>query len=120
MTIDKKLNLKPFDLQKALAGEPVVTRDGREAKVFVYAENNSDSSQLLGAVKEEDGSWEPTDWFASGSFDERAQGATNYDLFMAPKTKTMWMAYDPKERKGQHYATNLFNSEKELCEAPMN
>lgn len=33
---EKKLNLKPFDLQKAKEGKPVCTRDGRKARVICF------------------------------------------------------------------------------------
>ena len=33
---EKKLNLKPFDIQKAREGEPVYTRDGRKARIVCY------------------------------------------------------------------------------------
>lgn len=33
---DNKLNLKPFDLQKAREGKPVCTRDGRKARIICF------------------------------------------------------------------------------------
>lgn len=33
---EKKLNLKPFDLQKAKEGKPVRTRDGRKARIVCF------------------------------------------------------------------------------------
>ena len=33
---EKKLNLKPFDIQKAKAGKPVCTRDGRKARIICF------------------------------------------------------------------------------------
>ena len=33
---EKKLNLKPFDLQKAREGKPVCTRDGRKARIICF------------------------------------------------------------------------------------
>lgn len=33
---DNKLNLKPFNLQKAKAGKPVCTRDGRKARIVCF------------------------------------------------------------------------------------
>lgn len=33
---EKKLNLKPFDLQKAKEGKPVCTRDGRKARIICF------------------------------------------------------------------------------------
>ena len=33
---EKKLNLKPFDIQKAREGKPVCTRDGRRARIICF------------------------------------------------------------------------------------
>jgi len=33
---EKKLNLKPFDIQKAKEGKPVCTRDGRKARIICF------------------------------------------------------------------------------------
>ena len=33
---EKKLNLKPFDLEAAKAGKPVCTRDGRKARIICF------------------------------------------------------------------------------------
>ena len=33
---EKKLNLKPFDLEAAKAGKPVCTRDGRPARIICF------------------------------------------------------------------------------------
>lgn len=33
---ERKLNLKPFDLQKAREGKPVCTRDGRKARIICF------------------------------------------------------------------------------------
>ena len=33
---EKKLNLKPFDIQKAREGKPVCTRDGRKARIIYF------------------------------------------------------------------------------------
>lgn len=33
---EKKLNLKPFDIQKAREGKPVCTRDGRKARIICF------------------------------------------------------------------------------------
>ena len=33
---EKKLNLRPFDLEAAKAGKPVCTRDGRKARIICF------------------------------------------------------------------------------------
>lgn len=37
---EKKLNLKPFDIEAAKAGKPVCTRDGRKARIICFDLNN--------------------------------------------------------------------------------
>ena len=37
---ERRLNLKPFDLQKAKEGKPVCTRDGRKARIICFDVNN--------------------------------------------------------------------------------
>ena len=42
----KKLNLKPFDLQKAREGKPVCTRDGRKARIICWDRIDSTGCNL--------------------------------------------------------------------------
>ncbi len=76
---------KPFNLQDALAGNPVVTRDGRAVKIAGY---NPDAGvgqyhQVIGWLDSkvkgfnESGSWNGT--------------MSDNDLFMAPETKDVWV-----------------------------
>ena len=39
---EKKLNLKPFDIQKAREGKPVCTRDGRKARIICFDLKNEE------------------------------------------------------------------------------
>lgn len=39
---EKKLNLKPFDLEAAKAGKPVCTRDGRKARIISFDRHGED------------------------------------------------------------------------------
>ena len=43
---EKKLNLKPFDLQKAKEGKPVCTRDGRKARIICFDRIDSTGCNL--------------------------------------------------------------------------
>lgn len=69
--------MKPFDLKKALAGEPVLLRDGSKAIIFycipdLYKneEGNSLSFPVIGLVLDQDGyvSHSPTSWRGDGSY----------------------------------------------------
>jgi len=82
-------NMKPFDLQKALDGEPVVTRDGRMVKIAGYNKDAFELSRVAGWVIGEYGvgCWGP-DGMVHG-VDE-----CNLDLFMAdpePVIKEGWV-----------------------------
>lgn len=73
--------LKPFDLQKALAGDKVVTRDGRAVISVRYARY-----PLIVVVSGETlyGCTETGRYYENQLSNEK-------DLFMAPKTKTVWV-----------------------------
>lgn len=47
---EKKLNLKPFDLEAAKAGKPVCTRDGRKARIICFDLKN-DEYPIVAAVE---------------------------------------------------------------------
>jgi hypothetical protein len=70
--------MKPFNLQAALAGAKVVTRDGREVKIAGYSK---DVNSLLG-------------WIGSGVYQWTGGGqniADKNDLFMAPIERKEWI-----------------------------
>ena len=75
---------KPFNLQEALAGKPVVTRDGRKVKIAAYNPEAHKMHEIIGWA--DSGS---RSWYKDGSFD----GTENHgaDLFMAPETKDVWV-----------------------------
>ena len=69
--------MKPFDLEAAKRGEPIVTRDGRKAKFVAYvpeAKNPSVIALISGEV---------TIFGGKGNFDADFE-ATQHDLFMSP------------------------------------
>lgn len=70
--------MNKFDLQKALAGEPVVTRDGRE--VTQVTSFNAKSAFCLAAVV--DGAIVKFTWNGKHSLSSES----NHDLFMVAKT----------------------------------
>lgn len=68
--------MKAFDLEKALAGEKVVTRGGKEVTQLTLFEA-SDDHPLAGVV---DGKMES--FTEDGVFTMLCEGASRYDLFM--------------------------------------
>ena len=77
--------MKPFDLEAAKAGAPMVTRDGRPAKFIAHVEEAHPNQRLLVLIGEhvcknfEDGGYMPPD------------NESDYDLFMAPVKRTVWV-----------------------------
>ena len=77
--------MKKFDLEKALAGEPVVTRDGRRVSQLTLFNIVNAPMVLYGVIDGNLYSWSR----------EGTAGSTNsskrHDLFILPIEKTYWM-----------------------------
>ena len=73
--------MKPFDLEAAKRGEPLITRDGREAHFKVHC-----ADEVMAVVS---GIWR--------AFTEQGErysgGVSTLDLFMAPKKRTVWVNF---------------------------
>lgn len=75
--------MNPFDLQKALAGDPVITRDGNPVTQITFFKDAMGDT-IAGVV---DGYVEL--WREDGRF--YSMDSSEKDLFMAPKTKEGWI-----------------------------
>jgi len=101
------MNLKPFDLQRALAGDPVVTRAGSIVKELHYFETIP--YQKLCCVVNgciltftDDGHY-----YRDGKDDD-------HDLFMLPQKKTYWVnIYRCDIANNNVYVRGLFDTEEE-------
>ena len=97
--------MKPFDLEKALAGEPVVTREGIPATDFRYYKSEKSGFTLCALV---DG--------IVGMFTADGYSRTDNmsDLFMATVSRTMWgVLYRSDYTGGLHLLPNLYHTEEE-------
>ena len=86
---ENKLNLKPFDIQKAREGKPVCTRDGRKARIICF--DRIDAKPILALVRSTDGKGENVfDYFVSG---KRLANAleSDLDLMMLHEKKEGWI-----------------------------
>lgn len=110
--------MKPFDLQKALAGEPVVLRGGRKAFVTCdlrrYFKNTVSDKKLIGIVAMED---DPNSfsvssrWYDSGAYhDTETNEETDYDIigmWEEPKKQIsiedLPKPFKPKSGDGYYY-----------------
>lgn len=78
--------MKPFDLEAAKAGAPLVTRDGRPAKFIAHVAEAHPNQRLLVLV---DGDVHIR--FDNGQFDSSSDAMSDHDLFMAPVKRTVWV-----------------------------
>lgn len=76
---------KPFNLQEALSGKPVVTRDGRAVKIAGYNPEAADKSLVVLGWAEGN----IVSWCEDGLYIEDDENPV--DLFMAPETKDVWV-----------------------------
>lgn len=83
---EKKLNLKPFDLEAAKAGKPVCTRDGRKVRIICFdAECNKPIVALIYDCNKET----VFQYLKSGRF--FVDQIDKYDLMMLPRKKERWL-----------------------------
>ena len=87
---ENKLNLKPFDIQKAREGKPVCTRDGRKARIICF--DAKDTQPIIGLYEKNiDGI--VREYLCSYHTDGRMYDDQNtgYDLMMSPEKKEGWV-----------------------------
>jgi hypothetical protein len=77
--------MKKFNLEKAVAGEKLVTRDGREVTEFVYFKTEKTDSPCCAIVGG------AALWFGTNGTAFGKDNPKQYDLFMAPKTRTVYV-----------------------------
>ena len=86
---EKKLNLKPLDIQKAREGYPVCTRDGRKARVLCYDFKQDEEYPILVAVENKDGK-ECALLYSNDGISEMYKSSNN-ELVMFPEKKEGWI-----------------------------
>ena len=86
---ENKLNLKPFDIQKAREGKPVCTRDGRKVRVLCYDFKQNEEYPILVAVENKDGK-ECALLYSNGGISEMYKSSNN-ELAMLPEKKEGWV-----------------------------
>ena len=85
---EKRLNLKPFDLEAAKAGKPVCTRDGSKARIICFDYKSSDDYSIIALVDNGDNEI-PYKFSKEGKFNPNCTDA--YDLMMLPEKKEGWI-----------------------------
>lgn len=79
------MKLEKFDLEKAIHGAKVVTRDGREVKELTVFENLKIYS-LVGILDNQ-----LQTWTKQGIFNADHAGENRVDLFLAVEPQTKWV-----------------------------
>jgi hypothetical protein len=77
--------MKPFNLERALAGDPVVTRDGRPVKIAGYNPDAFDGKKVIGWVGKDAEMWNENGQYYGSAY------ACNFNLFMAPTERKEWI-----------------------------
>lgn len=102
---ENKLNLKPFDIQKAREGKPVCTRDGRKARIICFNRKGDMPITALITNKDiEDNDTEEVHFYYKDGRCNQFQ-KYRYDLMMLPEKRSGWA----KIRKD----VNLYNTKEE-------
>ena len=77
--------MKPFNLEQALAGKPVMTREGRKVVRIFYAEEACENSQVICVF--ETGVVFP--YYKDGTY---TNSSSVHELVMAPTKKEGWIS----------------------------
>ena len=114
---EKKLNLKPFDIQKAREGKPVCTRDGHKARIICFDYNGETGDYpIVALVHYNKGNkcYERVLKYTSdGLFNKYGDCQHNEDLMMLPEKKEGWVnvykerCYESKEEAISCRACNM-------------
>lgn len=86
--------LKPFNLKKALAGDPVVTRDGRKVPEIYEFEKCNSITNIGYAIEGEVGIYTVNE---TGIRAHAPDKPSDSDIFMAPRKQKLWIAIRNKE-----------------------
>ena len=101
---EKKLNLKPFNIQKAREGKPVCTRGGRKARIISCSLRNKNFPIAAIVEDEEENVYQ---FEANGVCDEHDE---NLDLMMLPEKKEGWV--NVYKDGDNNYRSTIYTNEK--------
>lgn len=102
---EKKLNLKPFDLDATKQGKPVCTRDGRKARILCYDFKQNEEYPILVAVENKDGK-ECALLYSNDGISEMYKSSNN-ELAILPERKEGWVNIY-KSDNGTYYTGAIF------------
>jgi hypothetical protein len=99
--------MKPFNLEKALAGDPVITRDGRKVTDIHYFKAKDLDTPVIAEIDNTNLKFYTNDGKYYHKFYYQ-NNDSHYDLFMAPVIKTYWVNIY-KHSNGTILQSSVFN-----------
>lgn len=87
---EKKLNLKEFDLEKAKAGKPVCTRDGRKARIICFDRKGYNLFPIVALITNGDKESDIYTYRPNGTWDNNGNESEK-DLVMLPEKEEGWI-----------------------------
>ena len=82
-------SMKPFDLEQAKAGAPVITRNGCTARIICFDRADDDGYSLVALLQLDKGIERVTTHTDQGRYCK--EPGNDYDLFMSPVKKECWV-----------------------------
>ena len=89
--------MKPFDLEAAKRGEPIVTRDGRKAKFVAHLPEVKDEFKVIVYIE---GAWSVMSYCDDGVYCTNREDAN--DLFMSPPPMSSINGHEYPEPVSEH------------------
>lgn len=109
---------KPFDLEAAKAGAPVMTRDGRPVRILAF-DVKSEEYPVVAVVPTHDGKYESVEVYTkNGQYNDDGyddiKDECDYDLVMALTKHRAWVNV---YKGGDYQIGNLFDTEAEAIKS---
>ena len=84
------MDMHPFNLEAAKHGQPVCTRDGRKVRIICF-DAIGYRQPIIALVTNFDGKEDIETYYLNGRFNDDIADISDYDLMMAPRSKTGWI-----------------------------
>ena len=107
---EKKINLKPFDIEAARSGKPVCTRDGRKARI-ICTDLKANNYPIVATVLGADGIEFPHTYTLDGIYSKGEE--SGFDLMMLPEKKEGWVNIVRGSDGSPHMGRGIFQSKEE-------
>lgn len=104
--------MKPFNLEEALAGKPVVTRDGHNVSQITHFKNVDTPLSVRAVIQNN-----VTSFTEEGNY-YQSRDPNSYDLFMKSEKKKLYIGIATKPFDSvlspSHHATNAYEDKERL------